>query len=170
MTVQLSRVDRNRIRFAALVTAVVLPVVFVAGGRPADSVDSVAPAITTTTLDVGLNVDAVQDAPASVEGPVSNTPNGQGAIAYPAQNDGRLLRGVASFKEFPTIEGNACTTNMIPLGTVITVRNLNNGRKVVCTNLNAVYVPPGFDIVLSLGAFTYIADLVDAPLPVELTW
>ena len=64
-------------------------------------------------------------------------------------------------------------TTFLPLfrlRTVITVRNLNNGRKVVCTNLNAVYVPPGFDIVLSLGAFTYIADLVDAPLPVELTW
>ena len=81
-----------------------------------------------------------------------------------------MMRGVASFKEFPTIKGNACTTNAIPLGAVITVRNLNNGRKVVCTNLNAVYVPPGFDIVLSLGAFTDIADLIDAPLPVELSW
>lgn len=167
---ELSRIDRNRIRVAAVVTAVVLPVMFVAGGRSADSVDSTIPLLTTTTLDVGLNIDATQDAPANVEGPSSNKPNGQGAIAYPATNEGRLIRGVASFKQFPTIEGSACTTNAIPLGTVITVRNLNNGRKVTCTNLNAVYVPPGFDIVLNISVFTDIADLVDAPLPVELTW
>ena len=106
----------------------------------------------------------------NADGPTSNRPNGQGAVAYPAQDEGSVMRGVASFKEFPTIKGNACTTNAIPLGAVITVRNLNNGRKVVCTNLNAVYVPPGFDIVLSIGAFTDIADLIDAPLPVELSW
>ncbi|MEY4365844.1 MAG: hypothetical protein RLZZ305_1188 [Actinomycetota bacterium] len=170
MTVQLSRIDRNRIRVAALISAVVLPVAFIAGGRPADSVDGSVPAATTTTLDVGLNIDAAQDAPANADGPSSNRPNGQGAVAYPAQDEGSTMRGVASFKQFPTIEGNACTTNAIPLGAVITVRNLNNGRKVVCTNLNAVYVPPGFDIVLNIGTFTDIADLIDAPLPVELSW
>ena len=42
--------------------------------------------------------------------------------------------------------------------------------KVQCTNVNAVYVPPGFDIVLNLKVFSSIAELIDAPLAVELTW
>ena len=56
------------------------------------------------------------------------------------------------------------------MGSVITVLNMNNGRKVQCTNVNAVYVPPGFDIVLNLKVFSSIAELIDAPLAVELTW
>mgnify|MGYP006291287333 FL=1 len=157
-------------RVAAVVTALVIPVMFMAGGRSADSADTTVVDTTTTTLDVGLSTDAEQDAPANLDGPVSNKPNGQGQIAYPADNDGKIVRGTASFKQFPIGDGQACTSNTIPLGAVVTVRNLNNGRKVTCTNINSVYVPPGFDIVLNLKVFTDIAELVDAPLPVELTW
>ena len=167
---QLSRVDRNRMRVAVIVTALVVPVAFMAGGRPADSVDTTVAIATTTTYDVGLNADATQDAPANLDGPVSEKPNGQGQIAYPANNDGRMMRGTASFKQFLMGDGNACTSNVIPLGSVITVLNMNNGRKVECTNVNAVYVPPGFDIVLNLKVFSSIAELIDAPLAVELTW
>lgn len=157
-------------RVAAVVTALVIPVMFMAGGRSADSADTTVVDTTTTTLDVGLSTDAEQDAPANLGGPISNKPNGQGQIAYPADNDGKIVRGTASFKQFPIGDGQACTSNTIPLGAVVTVRNLNNGRKVTCTNINSVYVPPGFDIVLNLKVFTDIAELVDAPLPVELTW
>mgnify|MGYP006271428705 FL=1 len=157
-------------RVAAVVTALVIPVMFMAGGRSADSADTTVADTTTTTLDVGLSTDAEQDAPANLGGPISNKPNGQGQIAYPADNDGKIVRGTASFKQFPIGDGQACTSNTIPLGAVVTVRNLNNGRKVTCTNINSVYVPPGFDIVLNLKVFTDIAELVDAPLPVELTW
>lgn len=167
---QLSRIDRNRIRVAVIATAIIVPVAFMAGGRPADSVETTAVRLTTTTYDVGLNADATQDGPANLEGPVSAEPNGQGQIAYPAGNDGRMIRGTASFKQFLLGEGNACTSNAIPLGSVITVLNMNNGRKVQCTNVNAVYVPPGFDIVLNMSVFRSIAELIDAPLAVELSW
>lgn len=167
---QLRRTDKNRIKVAAFITSFVVPILFMAGGRPADSAEPTVVNATTTTYDVGLNADASQDAPANLDGPVSAEPNGQGQIAYPADNDGKMMRGAASFKQFVLADGNACTTNAIPLGTVITVLNLNNGRKVQCTNVNAVYVPPGFDIVLNTKVFTSIAELVDAPLPVELTW
>ncbi|MEY4009337.1 MAG: hypothetical protein RLZZ93_29 [Actinomycetota bacterium] len=167
---QLSRVDRNRITVIAVVTAVVLPVAFMAGGAPADSADSTVAAATTTTYDVGLLTDTERDAPANVDGPVSNDPNGQGQIAYPADNDGKLLRGVASYRQFPLGTGRACMTGRVPLGAVITVRNLNNGRKTECTNLNLGYIPPTFDIVLNTSVFLELSELVNAPLKVELTW
>jgi hypothetical protein len=50
------------------------------------------------------------------------------------------------------------------------VRNLNNGRKTECTNLNLGYIPPTFDIVLNTSVFLELSELVNAPLKVELTW
>ena len=48
---QLSRIDRNRIRVAVIVTAIIVPIAFMAGGRPADSVDTtVAVSYTHLTL------------------------------------------------------------------------------------------------------------------------
>ena len=168
---QLSQVDRNRIRVAGILTAVVLPAVFLFGTSTHNATETtVAAAATTTTYDIGLSTEATEDAPANAQGPVGNDPNGQGQVAYPATNDGKLLRGVASFKQFPIGDGQACTSDVIPLGSVITVMNLNTGRKVTCTNIKSVYVPPGFDIVLNMKVFTSIADLIDAPLAVELTW
>ena len=167
---QLSRIDRNRITVIAVATAVVLPLAFMAGGTPADSTASTLAVATTTTYDVGLLTDTARDAPTNVDGPVSNDPNGQGQIAYPADNDGKLLRGIASYRQFPLGTGRACMTPKIPLGAVITVRNLNNGRKVECTNLNLGYVPPSFDIILNTSVFLEISELVNAPLTVELTW
>jgi hypothetical protein len=61
-------------------------------------------------------------------------------------------------------------TGRVPLGAVITVRNLNNGRKTECTNLNLGYIPPTFDIVLNTSVFLELSELVNAPLKVELTW
>ena len=58
----------------------------------------------------------------------------------------------------------------MPLGAEITVRNLNNGRKTVCTNINIGPTSGTFQIVLHTGVFEKIAEIVDAPLPVELTW
>ena len=166
----LSQTDRNRIRVATVITSIVLPVLFLVGGGSGASSESTVPQAPTTTYDDGLSTGATEDAPANAEGPSSNGPNGQGQVAYPATNDGRMIRGNASYKQFPIGDGQACTSNSIPLGAVVSVMNLNNGRKVKCTNINSVYVPPGFDIVLNMQVFTTIADLIDAPLAVELTW
>ena len=155
---------------AGVVTAVVLPALFLFGTSAHNATEPTIAVATTTTYDIGLSTDATEDAPANAQGPVSKDPNGQGQVAYPATNDGKLLRGTASFKQFPMGDGQACTSDVIPLGSVITVTNLNTGRKVTCTNIKSVYVPPGFDIVLNMKVFTSIADLIDAPLAVELTW
>ena len=143
----LSRTDRNRINVAIVITALVLPMFFIASaGTPADN-DATATTAPPTTLDVGLSTDKEADAPANLDGPATVDPQGAGQLAYPADNSGRLFRG-----------------------TEITVRNLNNGRKTTCTNINIGPTSGTFDIVLHTGIFEKIADIVDAPLPVELTW
>ncbi|MEI8287603.1 MAG: hypothetical protein WCG15_09925, partial [Actinomycetes bacterium] len=85
-------------------------------------------------------------------------------------NNGQLIRGTASFKRFPESVRTGCSTNRIPLGATITVRNLNNGRKSTCTNINIGGISTTFDIILNAPVFEAIAELSDAPIPVELTW
>jgi hypothetical protein len=167
----LSRIDKNRITVAVVATVAVAVVGFMASGRSADTAKTDTSVATTTTLDLGLATDNTADAPANLDGPISADPNGQGQIAYPADNDGQMARGAASFKRFPTSARTGCVTSLAPLGAEITVRNLNNGMKTKCFNVNIILNSSGaFDITLDASVFEAIAELVDAPIPVELTW
>ena len=166
----LTRIDRNRLTVAIVATVILLSTAFMASGSSSSTSTDATAKSTTTTLDLGLATDADADAPANLDGPVSADPNGQGQIAYPADNNGQLIRGTASFKRFPDSVKTGCSTTRIPLGATITVRNLNNGRKSTCTNINIGGVSTTFDIVLNAPVFEAIAELADAPLPVELTW
>lgn len=166
----LSQIDRNRLTVAFVATALLLTVLFLSSGGSSDASQESATPMTTTTYDLGLVTGDTIDAPANLEGPVSQDPNGQGQIAYPADNDGQMTRGSASYKRFPESSKTGCATNLVPLGTVLTVLNLNNGRKTSCTNINIGPTSGTFDIVLNTAIFESIAELVDAPIPVELTW
>lgn len=167
----LSRIDKNRITVAFVATVTVLVVAFMASGRSADTAKVDNTVMTTTTLDIGLATNSTVDAPANLDGPVSVDPNGQGQIAYPADNYGQMSRGTASFKRFPVSAKTGCVTSLAPLGATITVRNLNNGLKTTCLNVNIILNTAGsFDITLDASVFESIAELVDSPLPVELSW
>lgn len=165
-------IDRNRMTVAAVLTALALPLLFMASGRSAGSSGAPATTTTSTTIKSGLPTDpsTEADAPANLSGPVVGDPNGTGQIAYPADNSGRMLRGMASYRRLPDSAATGCSTGLVPLGAEITVRNLNNGRKTTCTNINVGAVPAGIDIVVNTSLFESIAELIDAPLPVELTW
>ena len=169
---KLTVIDKNRMTVAFMLSVVALPLVFIASGKDADGSDTSVATSTSSTIDVGLASDpnAKADAPANLGGPAIGDPNGQGQIAYPADNSGRMVRATASYKRLPDISKTGCTTNLVPLGSEITVRNLNNGRKTTCTNINIGGVPAGSDIVLNTRLFEAIAELIDAPIPVELTW
>ena len=164
-----SSTDRNRLTVAIVSTVVLLSVAFMASGRAQDAAPGTTVA-TTTSLDTGLSIDNTVDAPANLDGPVSNDPNGSGAIAYPADNDGQMARGTATFKRLPNDARTGCTTALAPLGALVTVRNLNNGHKTTCTNINLGIGTGSADIILNTSLFAVIAELMDAPIPVELTW
>ena len=169
----LSRIDRNRITVVTIVTIVAVPLLWIASAGSRSGTESTNDTIagtTTTTLKLGLATDITADSPVNLEGPSIESPTGTGQIAYPADNDGQMRRGIATYKRFPDIVKTGCATNLVPLGATITVRNLNNGRKVECTNLNIGYVPPNVDLVLHTDLFEDVAELKEAPLPVEMTW
>lgn len=169
----LSRIDRNRITIVTIVTIVAVPLLWIASAGSqsgTETTSDTATNTTTTTLQLGLSTDITADSPVNLEGPNVESPTGTGQIAYPADNDGQLRRGIATYKRFPDIAKTGCATNLVPLGATVTVRNLNNGRKVECTNLNIGYVPPNVDLVLHTDLFEDVAELKEAPLPVEMTW
>lgn len=167
---EVSRVDKNRMTVAMVVTAISLAVVFMTTGNSGNETTTPVAEATSTTYDLGLGLDSNVDAPANLDGPVSADPNGQGQIAYPADNSGRMVRGNATYKRLPDSVKTGCSTARVPLGATITVLNLNNGRKTTCVNINIGPMSGSFDITLNTAVFEAIAELVDAPLPVELTW
>ena len=152
-----TRFDKNRMTVAVIATAVLIPLLFMAGGRSSDSAADPIKA-TTSTYDLGL------------DGPVSQDPNGSGEIAYPADNDGQMARVTGSYKRFPNSAKTGCSTTAAPLGATVTVLNLNNGHKTTCLNINIGPTSGTFGIIMNTSVFEQIAELVDAPLPVELTW
>lgn len=167
----LTQIDRNRIVAASLLTALLVPLAWLASGSSSQTVaTATTAAATTTTFDVGIGSNATADAPVNLEGPTGAGAQGEGKIAFPADLEGQYHRGTASYKRFPQSANTGCITSIVPLGTEITVRNLDNGRTVTCLNINIGYVPPVADIILNTRLFEDIGRLVDAPLPVEFTW
>jgi hypothetical protein len=169
--VNLTQIDRNRIVAASLLTALLLPLAWLAAGAGDGTAATPTTAVvTTTTFPLGIGANANADTPANLEGPTGAGAQGEGQIAFPADLEGQYHRGTASYKRFPESARTGCITAIVPLGVEIVVRNLDNGRTVTCLNINIGYVPPVADIILNTRLFEDLGRLVDAPLPVEFTW
>lgn len=168
----LTTIDRNRIVAAALLSAVMLPIVWLssASGSGSSGPDSTAAVATSTTYSIGLGLEGAADKPVNLDGPTGALAEGEGQIAYPADLTGSMLRGTASYKRFPQSAANGCYSSLAPLGAELRVFNRDNGRSIKCLNINVGYVPPGQEIVISTVTFEKLADLVDSPIPVEITW
>jgi hypothetical protein len=106
----------------------------------------------------------------NLDGPLSLQPNGQSRIAYPGPGEMKRVNAKASYRTFPSYNSTICYSAAAPLGAELTVINLNNGKSVKCDNVFAILLPAGVDIVLHSPLFLLIANLVDAPLPVTVSW
>lgn len=172
----LTTIDRNRIVAAALLSAVMLPLVWLSSasssGSPSGSSSDSAggAAVTSTTYSIGLGLEGAADKPVNLDGPTGALAEGEGQIAYPADLTGSMIRGSASYKRFPQSATTGCYSAVAPLGAELRVFNRDNGRSIRCFNVNVGYVPAGQDIVISTTMFEKLADLVDSPIPVEITW
>jgi len=62
-----------------------------------------------------------------------------------------------------------CVATPVPFGRRARITNLNNGRSVIC---RAMISPVGslYEVVLHNEAFLEIAELVNAPIPVQIDW
>lgn len=166
--------DRRRLFVVGALSLVLLPV-FWWVSRGDDSVDSPAVAvagpqggISLTAATAPSTTDALPE-PVILNGPVTATPGGSARIAYPSSEVARLS-GNASFSNFQGGPSYICYAPEAPYGLVLRVTNLNNGRTTSCTNVVAPSIPPGTRIVLHTEVFLALSDLVNAPIPVAVSW
>jgi hypothetical protein len=168
--------QRRRTFIAIALTIVLAPAAFLLtrGDDDADSAPSVTvigtfapPAETAATAPSATDVMGTspvevlsEDDPASPDDPAT--------IAIP-----RRPRGVTGEATFRRDLGGvtACIVGApgVPFDARITITNLDNSRQVDCIN-NIGGPRPEWAVILHADAFLQIADLTDAPVPVQITW
>ena len=125
------------------------------GGSPVDPADVPSATDSMGTTAVGFldgTVPAHDADPATI------------AIPRPPQS----INGTGSFqRRLPSVA--VCIAKSAPFNSRITVTNRDNSRSVQCIN-NIRAVEPDADVILHADAFLQIADLTDAPIPVQITW
>jgi hypothetical protein len=181
--------DRRRLVVAVAITVIALPSLWLmsrsgSSGAPnlatagvaiaPDGAGSVAdespvtsqppsPAASPPTTDV----DPMGSIPAAV---VQSPPATAGsvAIAVPGGTDATFAVGDASYRS-SIRDASTCIVRDAPFGTTVTVTNRNNNRSIVC---RASVPAAGTDeaVVLATSRFNEIADLTDAPIPVDIDW
>jgi hypothetical protein len=173
--------QRRRVALAIAITVIAVPAAFLlnrdgAGDATPPGITLVgtqpqggsAPSVTQSTDPAAT--DALGTAPVGyLSGttiPVSNQP---ARIAIPRERDG--VKGTASFSSAidSTLRCQAKVSRGVPFNATITVTNLDNSRSVKC--IASIGGPePDEDVILAPDTFAEIADLTDAPVPVEITW
>lgn len=161
----LSIYERRRLLVLGVVTLVALPFIWPSSG---DSSSADSSAITTTTSTIPTGEPEIP-APVFLGGPAPIAPTGSAAIAYP-QVVGQSVSGRATYSNLGYAESPVCSSIDAPIGITITVTNVNNGRKITCTNVFSLLIPAGISMVLHTTVFEKLADVVDAPIPVTISW
>lgn len=183
--------DRRRLLLAAVVTLVALPAFFfyqrstaddsgteVVATAPADpNVINPQPASINDEVPVDSEVptsnrsqlppaEAPDDDPTFMEGPIASEEDTTADVAIPAQPAIAPIRLSATY--LSTIPGvRSCLTRDLESGRTVTVVNLDNGRSITCVTLLAPRTQID-DIVLHTSQFEQLADLTEAPIPVEV--
>ena len=93
-----------------------------------------------------------------------------GAGRYRMIVKGHLATTRGKFKLTAACRGDGCTAPVAPSGATITIVNIDNGLSTTCTNTLGSPVPPNIAIVIQTDTYIGIADLVDAPIPVRISW
>jgi hypothetical protein len=75
-----------------------------------------------------------------------------------------------TYKDYSDYGDAMCTLGGAPSGAHIHVTNVDNGQEVWCTNTLGMSIPVGSDMAIDINLFVRIADLVDAPVPVRVSW
>lgn len=161
----LSVYERRRLLVLGVVTLIALPFIWPSSGD-SSSADTNTGTTTTSTVSTG---DPEIPAPVFLGGPAPIAPTGSAAIAYP-QVLGQSVTGRATYSNLGYAENPVCSSIDAPIGITITVTNINNGRKITCINVFSLLIPAGISMVLHTTVFEKLADVVDAPIPVTISW
>jgi hypothetical protein len=163
--------ERRRLLLATILTLVALPALWLMSRDD----DSGAPNVATAGIAVAAGDDATGTsastadgalgaaAPVFLEGPAVR-PSGIAEIAVPAAPRAEIRSSSATYRS--TLTPGSCLVPFVSTGTTLTIVNLDTNRSTTCV---AIYSPASEvdDVVLHTGTFLDIADLTDAPIPVE---
>ncbi len=175
--------DRRRVAIATIVTLVALPSLWLMSRDDPTGPATVTPAGVPAGVAAGPGSGPTEpDRPTSAMGTAGGAflaapeiaperPRRAGEpieIAVPAPPKGVVLDARATFRS--SIPGDdVCLVAGAPFGTRVRVTNVDNGRSLTCV-ASVSSVGSRDDVVLHTDTFTRIADLTDAPIPVELSW
>jgi hypothetical protein len=159
----MERRERRRIVFATAFTVVALPSIWIldrsdAGGSP-NVASAEQPSITAgPETPIFLETNGPAQAPVIV------------APATPVTTGANVNTGKASYQRYNGLTPNSCTATGVPLNQQITVVNLDNGLQLTCTNSVSRTTQANVIITIDTDLFSTIADLSDAPVPVQIDW
>lgn len=162
--------ERRRLVVVMALTLVLLPFLF-AGGRGDEQSSPTDPTTSSTLAVGGASSDTEPANPAFL--PIEGESGAPEIITVnvPAPPEGTVIRGNATFIRWPQTMGlRPCATPNAVIGAVVTVKNLDNGRTLTCDNVSIQQLTAGTIIVVHTELFTQIADLVDAPVAVEISF
>ena len=179
--------DRRRFLLAAIVSLLTLPVLWWANRDDPSS----GPTTASVGVEVGGTVDGEAigspDTAATVDSTISRSnlpseptvldkppifldgpPSAVGGVSQIAIPNPDALQTIITRATFGDVAGTeACLAHNIPAGELITVINLDNNRVVTCRVTRAPE-SQDVDLILQTEQFETFADLLDAPIPVQI--
>jgi hypothetical protein len=162
----LSFAERRRLVLAIAITLIAVVAAMASGGNADTANETTATVLPTTTID-----DTAPANPAFLPATESSSAPQIITVNVPAPPTGTVITGDASYIRWPQTMGlKPCATPHALIGAVITVTNLNNGRQVKCNNVSIEALRDGSVILIHTDVFLDLADLVDAPIPVEINF
>ena len=165
--------------FATIATIIVIPTIWLFAHGPdsgSSRANTIVPAGTSPQPDAANSAVGSFDDPFGTNGPIfidgPSTPPKPAVIqiVVPEANSKVFVEGGASYNRMIGVVDDSCSAPAVPLGATITVTNRDNGHKVVCVNNLPAPLAPKIVVVISTKLFQQLGELVDAPLPVRLTW
>jgi hypothetical protein len=167
--------ERRRLLLATVITLVALPALWLVSRDNGSGAPNVATA--GVVVENGTRTEATdtpedgdggtaglgEHDPVFLDGPAAQ-PGAVGEVAVPAPPREEVRLASATYRS--TVGRWSCLVPFVPTGTKLTIVNLDNNRRTTCV---AIYSPASEveDVVLHTDTFLELADLTDAPIPVE---
>lgn len=169
----LSTFQRRRIVVLTVITLILFPILRSCSGNNSSesltTATTIDPAFSTIAPSSGVVSDEESPPPIILSGPAPIVQDGSAQIAYPATETSGLQL-IASFSNFDNAPDVVCFVPAAPFGLTLTIKNINNGRTTNCTNVYRETMPAGATALLHTKVFERVSNLVDAPIPVNVSW
>ena len=172
--------DRRRLLVATAATLIALPAIWLFTRDEAtngNAVPTAAVAGVETPAGAGAaTTDSAVDpfgtsGPIFVDGPTTPPKPAVIQIVVPAAPEGEYVDGGATYaRVIGQGAADSCSAPNADFGATLTITNRDNGRTITCVNRHPAVLGPGLEVKLTTAQFEPIGQIVDAPIPVRISW